>query len=107
MDGIWAEVTREMLLARDFFHPTINGNPYFDKPLLTYWLIVICSYFAGGVDEWSTRLPRENNGVRSTYLTDNLSKQDELLSRVAFYMQPSPVGNKTPPYNDRGSKPTF
>jgi 4-amino-4-deoxy-L-arabinose transferase-like glycosyltransferase len=29
----WAEVVREMFLTGDFFHPTINGEPYFDKPL--------------------------------------------------------------------------
>src|SRR5436190_3277049 len=35
----WAEVTREMFLRKDFFHPTLNGEPYFDKPLLGYWLV--------------------------------------------------------------------
>ena len=47
----WAEITREMLLNGDFFHPTINGEPYFDKPLLTYWLIVLVSLVTGQLNE--------------------------------------------------------
>ena len=31
----WAEIARNMLLHHDWFHPTINGEIYFDKPLLS------------------------------------------------------------------------
>jgi 4-amino-4-deoxy-L-arabinose transferase-like glycosyltransferase len=56
-EGRWAEVTREMLLSGDFFHPNINGEPYFDKPLLTYWLVAAISLVTGNLDEWAVRLP--------------------------------------------------
>ena len=56
-EGRWAEVTREMFLSGDFFHPNINGEPYFDKPLLTYWLVAAASLLTGKVDEWAIRLP--------------------------------------------------
>ncbi|MBI4791197.1 MAG: glycosyltransferase family 39 protein [Deltaproteobacteria bacterium] len=56
-EGRWAEVTRQMLLSGDFFHPNINGQPYFDKPLLTYWLVAVTSFFTGALDEWAVRIP--------------------------------------------------
>ena len=33
----YAEIPREMLAARDFVTPTLNGVPYFEKPPLLYW----------------------------------------------------------------------
>ena len=56
-EGRWAEITREMFLSGDFFHPTINGEPYFDKPLLSYWLIALVSHTTGKLNEWAIRLP--------------------------------------------------
>lgn len=56
-EGRWAEITREMFVSGDFFHPTIGGVPYFDKPLLTYWLIAAISAIAGRLDELAIRLP--------------------------------------------------
>jgi len=53
----FAEVAREMASTRDYFHPTINGNSYYDKPLGSYWLIVAASKLTGGVDETAARLP--------------------------------------------------
>ena len=29
----WAEIAREMQLTSNYFWPTINGRPYYDKPL--------------------------------------------------------------------------
>ncbi len=56
-EGRWAEVVREMFTSGDFFHPTIGGQPYFDKPLLTYWVIAACSAIVGRLDEFIIRLP--------------------------------------------------
>ena len=53
----WAEIVREMRLTGDYFHPCINGEPYFDKPLLGYWLIVPGAAVAGRLDEAIARLP--------------------------------------------------
>ena len=57
-EGRWLAVANEMLRSGDWLHPTINGVPYFDKPLISYWLIAIISLFQGGVvNEFSARLP--------------------------------------------------
>ena len=46
-----------MVAHQDFFHPCINGEIYFDKPLLSYWLIAFPSLLIGGVTEFMVRLP--------------------------------------------------
>ena len=54
----WFEVVREMLMTGDWLHPRINGQPYFDKPLVSYWFAAILSKLVGGqVTELSVRLP--------------------------------------------------
>lgn len=53
----WAEIAREMRLTGDYFHPCINGEPYFDKPLLGYWLICPAAAVLGRLDEAAARLP--------------------------------------------------
>ncbi len=59
----WAEITREMFLTGRFFHPTLNDLPYFDKPLLGYWLIALVKVLAGRLDEWAVRLPSAVAGL--------------------------------------------
>lgn len=57
-EGRWLAVANEMIRSGDWLHPTINGVPYFDKPLISYWLIAVVSLFQGGeVSEFSARLP--------------------------------------------------
>ena len=46
-----------MFIRGDFFHPTIGGMPYFDKPLMTYWAIAALSAVTGHLDELIIRLP--------------------------------------------------
>jgi len=54
----WFEVVREMLMTGDWLHPRINGQPYFDKPLVSYWFAAVVSKLAGGrATELSVRLP--------------------------------------------------
>ncbi len=59
----WAEISREMMLMGDYFHPTINGKPYFDKPLLSYWLIVLVATVTGHLNEGIVRLPSAIAGL--------------------------------------------
>lgn len=53
----WGEISREMLKTGNYFWPTIDGIVYFDKPLGTYWLIVLSTPFTGGMNETAARLP--------------------------------------------------
>ncbi len=61
-EGRWAVVAREMMQTGNYFLPTINGQVYFDKPLLSYWAIIPFSWFTG-VTETSARLPGALAGI--------------------------------------------
>ena len=61
----WAEIAREMRLTSNYFWPTINGHPYYDKPLATYWLVVASTWLTGGMNEAAARLPCAIAGMLS------------------------------------------
>jgi 4-amino-4-deoxy-L-arabinose transferase-like glycosyltransferase len=74
-EGRWAQITREMLITRDFFHPTIGGLPYFDKPLLTYWLIAAFSWVSGTLTEGICRLPSAVCGIIAIVATMQVGRR--------------------------------
>ena len=74
-EGRWAEIVREMLTSGDFFHPTIGGKPYFDKPLLTYWIIAAFSAVTGRLDELIVRLPSALAGIVTLVCTMYLGRR--------------------------------
>jgi 4-amino-4-deoxy-L-arabinose transferase-like glycosyltransferase len=51
----YAEVAREMLARRDFITPTLGGLPWFEKPPLLYWMMML-GYRVFGVNEYAARL---------------------------------------------------
>lgn len=53
---IWRSQTGQLADPLTWLYPTINGEPYFNKPTLVHWLIAQC-YALGGVNEWMSRLP--------------------------------------------------
>jgi 4-amino-4-deoxy-L-arabinose transferase-like glycosyltransferase len=53
----WGEIAREMRVTSNYFWPTINGVVYYDKPLGSYWLVVLASFVTGGVNEIAARMP--------------------------------------------------
>ena len=55
-EGAFSEATREMLERGDFVTTWLNGEPRFDKPILTYWLQAL-SVSLLGMDEFALRLP--------------------------------------------------
>jgi 4-amino-4-deoxy-L-arabinose transferase-like glycosyltransferase len=55
-EGAFSEATREMLEGGDWGHTTLNGEPRWDKPILTYWLQAL-SVSAFGLGEFALRLP--------------------------------------------------
>src|SRR5690242_2430645 len=56
-EPIYAEVIRVMYEKHNWLVPTLNGDIYADKPVLYFWLALLISKLAGGVSEWTTRLP--------------------------------------------------
>ena len=63
----WAEIARNMLLHHDWFHPTINGEVYFDKPLLSYWLIGLFATLTQTLNEFTVRLPGALTGLLALF----------------------------------------
>jgi 4-amino-4-deoxy-L-arabinose transferase-like glycosyltransferase len=55
-EGAFGEATREMLARGDYVSTWLNGQPRFDKPILTYWLQA-ASVRLFGLDEFALRLP--------------------------------------------------
>ncbi len=64
----WAEIPREMQLNSDYLWPTINGKTYYDKPLGSYWLVLLASLIGGSVDETAARLPCALSGLLGVVL---------------------------------------
>ena len=64
----YSQVAREMLNNRDFITPTLGGNPWFEKPVLLYWLQA-AAYALFGVNEWSARLPSILAAVFTVWIT--------------------------------------
>ncbi len=54
-EGRYAQIAREMLMHGEWIVPTLQGEPYLDKPPLLYWLTKI-SYSLFGVSETTARL---------------------------------------------------
>ena len=59
-EGLVAQVAKEMaespFSAQIWLHPTLQGEPYFNKPPFVHWLVAI-AYAFGGIHEWTARLP--------------------------------------------------
>ncbi len=55
-EAFYAETPRQMIETGDYISPRFNGQPRFNKPPLSYW-VVACSYHLFGVSETAERLP--------------------------------------------------
>jgi 4-amino-4-deoxy-L-arabinose transferase-like glycosyltransferase len=54
-EGRYAQIPKEMLVRGEWVVPTLQGEPYLDKPPLMYWLIKI-AYLSFGVNESAARI---------------------------------------------------
>lgn len=61
-EGAFSEATREMIERGDFVTTWLNGQPRFDKPILTYWLQAL-SVTLFGMHEFAFRLPSALAGL--------------------------------------------
>ncbi len=52
----YAQIGREMLARHDWIVPTLNGQPWLEKPVLLYWREMV-AYSLFGVHDWAARLP--------------------------------------------------
>lgn len=69
----WAAIPREMARAGDWFWPTFNGHVYYDKPLGSYWLVLVGARITGGIDELAARLPSAISGLFGVALVMSLA----------------------------------
>src|SRR5204862_793039 len=51
----YAEIPRQMLAEGRIIEPVLHGEPYYQKPPLLYWLVML-SYSIFGVHDWAARL---------------------------------------------------
>jgi len=56
-EAIRALVAYEMLYNNDYIVPTLNGEPYYYKPPVYNWFIVIIYKLTGVINEFTSRLP--------------------------------------------------
>src|SRR5262245_14689965 len=52
----YAQVAREMAASGDFVTPKLHGEPWFEKPVLYYWMAA-SAFKAMGLSELAARLP--------------------------------------------------
>jgi 4-amino-4-deoxy-L-arabinose transferase-like glycosyltransferase len=52
----YSAVAREMYLTGDYVTPRLYGEPWFEKPVLMYWIAAV-GYMLFGVNEWGARFP--------------------------------------------------
>lgn len=71
----WANIVLQMLQSGDYFHPLLKGEPYYDKPLLSYWFIILASKIVGSFSAWALRLPSALSALASVYFTYAIGRQ--------------------------------
>lgn len=59
----WADIVYGMFYRHDFLHPYLGEANYYDKPLLSYWLISAITALTGNFSTWALRLPSALSGL--------------------------------------------
>ncbi len=68
-EGRWAVICLKMMETGKYFHPYQFDEAYYDKPLLSYWIIIGFARALGGLHEWTLRLPSALAAVLSIWCT--------------------------------------
>lgn len=74
VESRWATVTNLMLRFQDYLHPYLFNGLYYDKPLLSYWLIIAFAKLFGNLNTLALRLPSALSGIVCVYCVYNLGK---------------------------------
>lgn len=67
VESNYALTAMEMLNRGQWLSPLIYGQPWFDKPILTYWVLML-SFKCFGFSDWAARLPFSITAVGSILL---------------------------------------
>lgn len=63
----WADIVAGMFYRDDFFHPYLGDARYYDKPLLSYWMMALLSWVFNGLNTWALRLPSALAGLLAVW----------------------------------------
>jgi len=73
-EGRHASTSKEMVASGDWITPTLNGEPFFDKPAFHNWLVAL-SLLAFGLTELAARLPSALMGLVCVVATYRLGRR--------------------------------
>ena len=73
-EGAFAECTREMLTTGNLTTPHLGGQPYYDKPILTYWCQALFAKCLG-LHEIAFRLPSALAGALWAFLLWHFARE--------------------------------
>ncbi len=84
----WADIVFGMMYHHDYLHPSLDGQDYYDKPLLSYWLIVGLATLVGKLNVWVLRVPSALAGVLAVWSIYRLGSrlQSKSLGLLAGWM---------------------
>lgn len=92
-EAFYAEAGREMLATGDWLTPHYSGQPRFQKPILTYWLVA-GAFKVAGVHEGAARMFPAMAGVALALLTAAIGRRwyDEETGRIGGAIVASAFG---------------
>ncbi|WP_419581589.1 phospholipid carrier-dependent glycosyltransferase [Stieleria magnilauensis] len=70
----YTQIALEMLDSRDWITPTIDGEPYLDKPPLMYWLTAI-SFSVFGISEFAARAPSVLSAITTIFVVFGIGRR--------------------------------
>lgn len=83
-EGMHAAMSKHVLVSGDWVTPTLNGQPFLDKPMLFTWLGAL-SMAVLGLNEFAARLPGALLALATVFVTYRLGRRmfDETTAWVA------------------------
>jgi 4-amino-4-deoxy-L-arabinose transferase-like glycosyltransferase len=73
-EGMHAATSKDMVLSGDWITPTLNGQRFYDKPVLHNWLVAL-SFVVLGFTEFAARLPAAVLGLGCVIVTYLLGRK--------------------------------
>jgi len=84
----WADIVSGMFYRHDFLHPYLGETDYYDKPLLSYWLIALFAKLTNALTTWVLRLPSALAGLLAIWSIYRLGTalKDKQLGLLAGWL---------------------